>query len=463
MKRSLFLFTLVTALMLAMLVPTVALADEVPGLLTVEPKDCNTLNPMVSEHGLITLSVDAAGSDLASHMIYVDKPSAGATVRSAYLMAATYSGSISTGDVTLDGNPIAWDSSIVNVLWGYNYWTDATALVAPKVDAAIPGLVPFELAEVGNNIHQIDGEILAVIFDDPAQAASNTVILMFGTQQMNGDTFNIGWADPVDTGNPNLVMDMSLGISYSYQTPSAQYSIVDVNSQRLSTSAGGQDDGIPPSSGNGRLITAGGIGDSNANPPDPYQIGGGSLGALYDDELYNIIPFVNNGDTSVTVYTQNPSNDDNVFFAGLFLGDVTAVVGEGIVLSPPSAINDLGMSHTVTALVQDDDGNPVADRDVTFNIVSGPNAGTTEVVTTGADGKAAFVYTSLVEGTDVIVATFLDSQDNMQTSNRVTKTWVDSVPPVPELPPVLLLGIGLIGIVGYVGFKRLRNSQVMVS
>ena len=111
----------------------------------------------------------------------------------------------------------------------------------------------------------MDGEILAVILDDPTVTTSGSVTLMYGAQQTSGDTFNVALADPVNLSDPNFGMNLSLGISYGFQ-PSGQYSTVDVNAARMTTSAGGQDDGEPA---NGALITAGGVGDFNDNPPDP--------------------------------------------------------------------------------------------------------------------------------------------------------------------------------------------------
>jgi hypothetical protein len=41
-----------------------------------------------------------------------------------------------------------------------------------------------------------------------------------------------------------------------------------------------------------------------------------------DDELYDLSPFLENGDLDFSITTQNLSNDDNVFFLGVH---VTAV------------------------------------------------------------------------------------------------------------------------------------------
>jgi len=316
------------------------------------------------------------------------------------------------GVVTLNGLPVSY--SQYAAFGAHHGWADVTSIVKATIDAAAAGLVSIPYIE--NNY--LDGSILAVIFDDPSQTAINTVVLLFGAQNTDGDNFNVLLSKPVDKTDPNLSMELSLGISYSYQ-PTGQYSVVDVNSQRLTTCAGGQDDGFAD---NGGLITVGGIGDSPANPPDPYQ--DGYAGPRYDDELYDLLPFVNNGDTTVIIQTLNPSDDDDLHFAALFMKSITSIVGEGILLTPDTATNDVGTTHTVTATVQDDAGNPIEGRDVTFNIISGPHAGYTATVATDANGQASYTYTGTAEGTDTITASFVDSKGDTKVSNEVTKEWV---------------------------------------
>ena len=85
----------------------------------------------------------------------------------------------------------------------------------------------------------------------------------------------------------------------------------------------------------------------------------------------------------------------------------------------------------MTATVQDDDGKPVVGRNVTFTITSGPHAGNTYTAATNAGGKAAYTYTGSSAGTDAIVASFVDSHGNTQTSNPVTSEWkITNQPPV---------------------------------
>src|SRR5204863_9552786 len=117
------------------------------------------------------------------------------------------------GDVTLDGVGISWQISTPSSISSWNHWAEVTSIVKPKTDAAPPGIIGFSVGEV--NTAGIDGEILAVIFDDPAQTTSNAVILMFGAQKTTGDTFNIALGSPIHKSNPSLGIDLSLGISAS--------------------------------------------------------------------------------------------------------------------------------------------------------------------------------------------------------------------------------------------------------
>jgi hypothetical protein len=391
------------------------------------PAATGGINPVVTETGKITVSTDGLGTNNASGgSIQVQKP-AGATVRGAYLGAASTGFSQRTlvnGDVKLAGSAVSFSTVIPNGIFSSNGFANVTSIVKPVVDAAPAGIVNLHVDEVAT--FGIDGEALAVIFNDPSQAVSNTVALLFGAQQTTGDTFAIGFANPINKSDPNLKLNMALGISFGFQ-PSGQFSQIDVNGQRLTTSAGGQDD-CPTAESciNGALLTMGGIGDSNANPPNPTATDitcGPPAAPRCDDELYNLLPFVQTGDTSIDVATVNPSNDDNIFFGAFTLNSTTAVVGEGILLSPASATNQVGQPHTLTATVQDDSGNPIINRAVTFKVLSGPRAGLTGTANTNAQGKATFTYTSNVVGTDTIQASFKNSQNVTVNSNTVTKTW----------------------------------------
>ena len=80
------------------------------------------------------------------------------------------------------------------------------------------------------------------------------------------------------------------------------------------------------------------------------------------------MPFVNEGESSITFNTNNPSDNDNIFFGALEVHGGAAVVGEGITLAPASGTNKVGESHTVTASVQNEDGEAIEGATVHFQV-----------------------------------------------------------------------------------------------
>ncbi len=385
-----------------------------------------SLSPVITETGFVNLSVDGLGTNSSSGgTIRVQKP-AGATVRDAFMAAAStgFSGRVlANGDVKIDGQDVNWSMTTPSSIRSSNSFANVTSLVKSKIDSAPAGIVNFHIDEVSSD--GIDGEVLAVIFNDPNQTTSNTVILLFGAQNIAGDNFSIGLANPINKNDPKLLLDLSLGISFGFQTSGSlgQHSNIDVNGMRLSSAAGGQDDGQGE---NGALLTVGGIGDSNANPPDPQYGANGSdplgLGDRADDELYDLRPFVNNGDTTILVHTINPSNDDNIFFAALNLHSVTAVEGEGILLSPAASNAAVGSQVTLTATVRDSNGKPIVNTKVHFSVTQGPQAGLTFDAFTNAQGKADFTYTGHAAGTDHVTASFVDDEREF-VSNEALVNW----------------------------------------
>ncbi len=89
-------------------------------------------------------------------------------------------------------------------------------------------------------------------------------------------------------------------------------------------------------------------------------------------------------------------------------------------LTPDAQSPAAGGSCTVTVSVVIA-AAPVADGDVTVDVIDGPNAGTTGTVTTDANGEATFSYPTTTAGTDSVQATF-DNSGNLLTSNTVTCT-----------------------------------------
>jgi uncharacterized repeat protein (TIGR01451 family) len=115
-------------------------------------------------------------------------------------------------------------------------------------------------------------------------------------------------------------------------------------------------------------------------------------------------------------------------------GEITAAVGN-IVLTPPTAQNEAGTSHAVTATVTSA-GNPVAGELVSFSVTAGPNTGQVSNPNTGecsansdcttdSNGQVSWTYTSNGSaGTDTIQACF----DDAGTTKCATaeKTWIVS-------------------------------------
>jgi hypothetical protein len=426
--------------------PSTALNSKLK--LAASPRDGDPLLPFATESGDISLSVDGIGTNNPEGaVVKVEKEFADETVRKAYLVAASTGFSEfnpESGEVSLDGTPITWNSAntIENDIDSINVEADVTSLVASQLNAAPAGDSEFTIAE-GNTTEEMDGEILAVIFNNPNLKAPNSVTLLYGAQNPFGDSFHVGLAEPVELSKPGFALNLSLGISYGYETDleTSQFSDVKVNGKVMTQMAGGQDDcfekysatpNYPEGCPNGTLITVGGIGDST-NDPNPNETleecaaQQGEPVARCDDELYSLLPFVENGDTELTFETDNPSDNDNIFFGALETHANAAVVGEGITLSPTNGTNKVGQTHTLTATVQNEKGEKLSGKNVTFEVVSGPNAGTSGEGTTNAEGKTEFSYSSSKAGTDHIVAKFTNAEGEVESSNEVSETWEEEV------------------------------------
>jgi PKD repeat protein len=413
------------------------------------PTSTRPLSPLYAASGHVYLSADAVGvlRDSKGSPVNVRKL-AGATVRKAYLLAATvgfdFFGYIHSGDVTLDGAPVVWDQtlSITNSIHGFNAAADVTTLVKGKIDTAAAGNVAFTVREPFTSPANIDGEILAVVFDQPGSTTTHTVTLLYGAQKTTGDTFHVALGTPLDKTVPGLAMQLSLGITYGFQRSNQASNIdVNLNGARLTSDAGGQDDceekyaptpDFENNCFNGTLVTVGGLGDSPDNPPDTCNPSD-SLPRC-DDELYDLLPFMQDGDTDVSFTTLNASNDDNIMFAALDSAGVTTLVGKGVLLSPPTSTGPVGQQQAVTAQVQTDAGQPITTGSVHFSVLSGPNSGLARDVALDASGNAALTYTSTLAGIDHVQATYTDA-DGTVTSNEVTVEWQAAVNHVPVAAP----------------------------
>lgn len=266
------------------------------------------------------ISIDAVGALTGGGSIQADIPET-AIIEAAYLYSATvmdfpYS---TRADVNFDGNDLELSSGArvdedqKDANGAEETRWDVTSIVQSRYDANPGGVIDFTVAETGF----LEGEILAVLYSIPSQPVQ-TAFIFDGELDTAGDSFNINI-----NGFDGSYGVFSLGISHGFQSTGVleQFTQVEVNSARLTTSAGGQDDG---DDFDGGLITVGGVGDLPDNPLDPFAFPEGD--PRDDDELYDISQFLNNGDNLIT--TTNPSGDDNVFFAALVVSG-EASVGPG--------------------------------------------------------------------------------------------------------------------------------------
>ncbi|MBD2138145.1 hypothetical protein H6F32_11215 [Anabaena sp. FACHB-1237] len=342
--------------------------------------ETTSLNAILSETGKIYLSVDGYGTlDQTGSVQILKKPDA--TVRKAYLIGdgTTISSSAIGTSATLNGTTVNWDR-IESTSFFYSYLADVTDILKPTIDSAASGILNINLDE-GSETYSYEGLALAVLFDDPNQTTDNNVILYFGGLPTTGATSTINFSSPVDLSQV-LGATLGLGIGFSYAA-GGQTSQVSVNGQPLSLVAGNYDDGVLA---NGGLFTVGGFED---NPDNPSPA---STDPETDDELYNLLPFINNGDSSLTLTTINPSNDDHIFFAHLTLGGIQTT-------NIPSTISFSSSDYQVL-----EDGSAISSVTLTR---SGSVIGETSVTLTLTDGTA--VAGDDYDGTPIVV-NFADGQ-----------------------------------------------------
>jgi hypothetical protein len=267
--------------------------------------------------GNVGLSTDGAGSTANSYGISAFVPT-GATVVGAYL----YQTNVSTAPlqtVTFGGNTLSFTAL------GGNYGAaraDVTSIVSPIINGGAGGTYNFTVGEGSSSV--TDGTALVVVYN-LASLPTQTVAILDGFATSGGDTTTLNLASPVAAGF-NAEMRLGIGFSYNNGNTPGQTSNVSVNGTTITTNAGNFDDGA---AANGALITVGG--DNDAFSPMLPDV-------LSDHERYNIAPYLNIGDTSLTVRTNNPSNDDNIFLAAFVVSGSAAVNNPSAVPEPATWI-----------------------------------------------------------------------------------------------------------------------------
>jgi hypothetical protein len=104
----------------------------------------------------------------------------------------------------------------------------------------------------------------------------------------------------------------------------------------------------------------------------------------------------------------------------------------GLTLSPASAENPTGTAHTVTATLTDENGSPLANEAVDFDVTGANSASGSG--STNASGEATFTYTGTNAGTDVISACY-DADDDGICEATASATNIATPPPPDGTPP----------------------------
>ncbi len=305
------------------------------------------LTPVALFNGNVGLSIDAIGSNnnpVGNVQAHIPD---GSTVLAAYLYSAGtpfpwYGDSPKTladynsSGITLNGNPINFTGlvgAVSDTRPDIGRWFTGRADVTSLVNSLrTAGVSDYSWSVNEGRLNtRIDGEVLAIVYSDPS-LPQGSVALLDGGQKPGGETTTVNFSSPLtDPNAPGFVADMSLAISFSC---CGQESTVNVNATRLTSAAGNPDDGLAVQDGS--LITAGGLGDSNANPGNPLD-----TNPAVDDELYSLKSFLAQGDTGFSILTTNPTGDDNIFFMGLRISAPLSQVNDTPV-EPPTGAPDAG-------------------------------------------------------------------------------------------------------------------------
>jgi hypothetical protein len=132
----------------------------------------------------------------------------------------------------------------------------------------------------------------------------------------------------------------------------------------------------------------------------------------------------------------------------------------GLTLTPPTATNAVGTTHTVTATVKDSINNPVSGVVVNFTIISGPNEDLVGVNTTDTNGEATFSWSSAAEGTDTVQAAINGAAAAVITTTA-TKTWyITPNNVIPEVPlgTLAAFAVMFVGLASFAAKGKIRKS-----
>jgi hypothetical protein len=276
--------------------------------------------------GKYGLSTDGGGNMNSSYTVNAWAP-VGATVEAAWLYQSGFGsdGIEEPYGVSLNGNALTFGSAVfdrldIGLVTLFSARADVTSLVAPIINGGPGGAYNFNIRETRSfGASATDGVALVVVYSDPSLTSNRTIAILDGFADPWGDEFTFTASRGMNPNAAGFSAELRLGIGYSNPFGN-QSTEITVNGTLITKGAGGSDDGLGWPN-NGQLITVGGN-DDPFSAPMPLKEN--------DRERYNLVPFINRGDTTIRVNTINYSIDENLFLAAF-------MINEGLVTVPEPA------------------------------------------------------------------------------------------------------------------------------
>lgn len=300
--------------------------------------------------------------------------------------AATF-GVLSSGDVSTIQSPGTFSSTS---LGGGNFRgnsdLDVTVL---KVDFAVPA---------GSNCLSFDFRFLSEEYPDYVGGSLNDAFVA------ELDTSTWTTADSAINAPDNFAFD-------------AAGEVVSINSTGVGGMSGANGTGTAFDGGDDESGTIDDNGGATVRLAASTQVTPGSHSVYFSifdqgDQIFDSAVFMDN---LIVGYTPDPEVD---------CAPGAEIVTHDLDLEPDTGTAPVGTTHTVTATLTDDVGDPVADTPIEF-AVSGTHS-TTGSATTNASGLATFAYTGTTAGGDTISGCARpETGKPCSATDSVTFTWTD--------------------------------------
>lgn len=144
--------------------------------------------------------------------------------------------------------------------------------------------------------------------------------------------------------------------------------------------------------------------------------------------------------TGTTAIVAEVPNGPGAFLVSNAL-EITWVDQSSLTLTAATSTPLLGTNARVTATALGPDRQPAPGARVSFTIVYGPHAGPLGTFTTDSTGQASVSYSVVGLGTDLVQASYIDSDSHIAYSNAVQVTWLNNSS-ITLAPPTTTQNLG---------------------